>query len=404
MRRHFHCFPGRRGADAARVSCCAALWRTLLVWALLLPAGLAHAEPFVPDRDDAVVERLRDRPLDQTDRELRRLRAALHRAPEQMPLAIAVAQRCIVIARRDGDPRYIGYAEAALAPWWRQSEQPAAVRLLKAILLQNVHQFAPALDELGRLLQRDPGNAQAWLTSASILQVQGRYDEAGAACEQLRAIDGAGSYAQACQADLEGLRGNPDSAAATLQRLRTENPGLGSWLNLMEAELAERRGATQTARQRFTLALAEQSDAYTKGAFADFLLDEGDYARVIELLAGSERSDPLLLRLALAYRARHDARLAGAVSDLQARFDAARLRGDSVHRREEARFELKLLDRPERALPLARANWDVQKEPADMRILLESARAAGSQADVQAVRQFIVRNRISDVRLAEYLQ
>jgi predicted Zn-dependent protease len=364
----------------------------------------AHAEPFVPERDDTVVERLRDRPLDQTDRELRRLRAALRRAPNQLALAIAVAQRCITIARRDGDPRYIGYAEAALAPWWRQPELPAPARLLKAILLQSVHEFAAALDELNRLLQRDPGNAQAWLTSASIFQVQGRYNEAGAACQRLQTIDGAQAYARACQADLDGLRGDPEAAAATLEIVRSENPALASWLNLVEAELAERRGATRSARQKFDLALATQADAYTKAAYADFLLDQGESGKVIELLAGSERSDPLLLRLALAYRAQRDPRLANAVADLQARFDAARLRGDSVHRREEARFELELLDRPAQALPLARDNWEVQKEPADMRILLESARAAGSQVDLQMARQFIAGNRIADVRLAEYLQ
>jgi predicted Zn-dependent protease len=376
----------------------------LILGLALLPLRAAQAQPFVPDRDETVVERLRDRPLDQTDRELRRLRAALRRAPEQLGLAIAVAQRCITVARRDGDPRYIGYAEAALAPWWRQAELPGAVRLLKATLLQSVHEFAPALDELKRLLQREPDNAQGWLTSASILQVQGRYDDAQAACERLQAVPGAQAYASACAADLQGLRGDSQSAAVQLQALRIENPAMASWLNLVEAELAERRGAAQAARQHFEHALAAQADAYTKGAYADFLLDHGDSARVIELLAGSERADPLLLRLALAYRAQHDARFAGAAADLQARFEAARLRGDSVHRREEARFELQVLERPQQALALARANWAVQKEPADMRILLEAARAAGSQADLQAARLFIARNRVADVRLAGYLQ
>jgi tetratricopeptide (TPR) repeat protein len=376
----------------------------LMAMLALFTAGAARSEPFVPASDDVVVERLRDRPLDQTDRELRQLRSALRRAPSQLPLAIAVAQRCIMIARRDGDPRYIGYAEAALAPWWQRTDMPAAVRLLKAILLQNVHQFGQAMEELDVLLRHDPDNAQAWLTSASILQVEGRYAEAGAACEHLGAINGAPVYAQACLADLEGLRGDPTSAAAKLEDLRSANPGLASWLSLIEAELAVRRGQTQDAQRQFRLALSVANDAYTKGAYADFLLDQGRSAEVIDLLAGCERSDPLLLRLALAYQAQHDARLAGAVSDLQARFDAARLRGDRVHLREEARFDLELLHRPDKALPLALANWDVQKEPADMRILLATARAAGSEADVQIVCQFVVRNRISDVRLARYLK
>jgi tetratricopeptide (TPR) repeat protein len=267
-----------------------------------------------------------------------------------------------------------------------------------------VHQFGQAMDELDALLHRDPANAQAWLTRASVLQVIGRYDDAAAACERLNAIGGAAAYGQACLADLEGLRGAPAEAAARLQALQSENPALASWLSLMEAELAARRGAAQDARRGYLGALAGGRDGYSLGAYADFLLDEGQAAQVIDLLAGSERSDPLLLRLALAYQAAHDKHLAGAVRDLQSRFDAAHLRGDRVHMREEARFELELCHRPERALSLALANWQVQKEPADMRVLLAAARAAGREAEARPVREFMARNRIADVRLAGYLK
>jgi hypothetical protein len=52
------------------------------------------------------------------------------------------------------------------------------------------------------------------------------------------------------------------------------------------------------------------------------------------------------------------------------------MRGDRVHIREEARFTLHLLNDPKTALKFAEENWQVQKEPADIRILLESALAA----------------------------
>ena len=64
-------------------------------------------------------------------------------------------------------------------------------------------------------------------------------------------------------------------------------------------------------------------------------------------------------------------------SELAARFDAARSRGDSVHRREEARFRLTIAHDAAGALALARTNWNVQREPADRRVLVEAARAAG---------------------------
>jgi hypothetical protein len=88
------------------------------------------------------------------------------------------------------------------------------------------------------------------------------------------------------------------------------------------------------------------------------------------------------LRLALAERCR-GAYKGGApeadshVADLAARFDTARLRGDTIHRREEARFQLDLMHLADEALTLAQANWTVQREPADALILLEAAEATG---------------------------
>jgi hypothetical protein len=121
------------------------------------------------------------------------------------------------------------------------------------------------------------------------------------------------------------------------------------------------------------------------------------------LLEREQRADPLLLRLTLAYQYTHDPATAATVTAVGARFDAARLRGDVVHRREEARFELQVLHHPTAALQLALANWDVQKEPADARILLEAARAAGQDAAADRVRVFCRANGLTDQRLAKLL-
>ena len=157
--------------------------------------GNACADTFLPSDDSTIVERLRDRPLDRTDQELRKARAQLKLSPRDLALAVDVARRCIQVARRDGDPRYLGYAQAALASWWSTPNPPMPVLLMKATILQSSHEFDPALAALGRVLHAQPGNAQAWLTQATILQVQGRFDEAKASCERLRPL-GAG---QACR-------------------------------------------------------------------------------------------------------------------------------------------------------------------------------------------------------------
>ena len=68
--------------------------------------------------------------------------------------------------------------------------------------------------------------------------------------------------------------------------------------------------------------------------------------------------------------------------------------------REEARFTLHLLAAREAALELAQKNWWVQKEPADLRILLESALAAHNAEAIDAVRDWLKETRLEDAQLA----
>ena len=178
---------------------------------------------------------------------------------------------------------------------------------------------------------------------------------------------------------------------------------LAGYLNLIRAELAQRQGQPDQAAALYQSVLASEDDVYAQGAYADLLLDQGRAADVVALLKGRERNDALLLRLAQAYAATGDAALDRSVQALRARFAAAHERGDSVHRREEARFMLYLLKRPAGALKLAQLNWQVQKEPADARILLEAAQAAGEPEAADAVRAFMRRWGWADKRLEAWL-
>jgi hypothetical protein len=147
------------------------------------------------------------------------------------------------------------------------------------------------------------------------------------------------------------------------------------------AEIEDRRGDAPAAEAAYRQALALGiTDGYLLAAYADFLLDHGRPAEVLPLLKDKERSDLLLLRLAIASQALNAPQKAGWSKELAARFDAARLRGDTVHQKEESRFALSLLGQGERALTLAVENYKVQREPADARILLEAALAAKQPA------------------------
>jgi len=376
-------------------------------------AGPARATPFVPHSDDEVVERLPLRIGTPEQRQQQRAaRERLRAQPTQLPLTIQLAREAISRARQLGDPRELGQAEAALAPWWALAEPPSAVRLLRATVRQSQHDFDAALVDLDALLREGsaaplPLLAQAELTRASVLQVRGRWREAAAGCERLGseryAVLGntAQLPAQACLAELMGLQGQADKAHATLARLARQagNAPSAGWLTLIRAELAERRGdAAAQALYRQALQ-TPQPDVYTLAAYADWLLDRSRNAEVIGLLTGREDADALLLRLAIARRRSHDPLASAATATLASRFDAAALRGDRSHGREQARFELELKDNAAAALVYAQANWAVQKEPADALVLVRAAYAAGQAQAAEPVWRLMRDTGLQDARL-----
>lgn len=372
----------------------------------MLLGGVAQAAGlWVPAQDNEVVEVLRERSLTAQEKAWRALRAQARAQPGDVTLAVAVASQAIQWSRQDGDPRWLGQAQAALGHWWTQATPPPEVRLLRATVLQSTHDFDAALRDLRALAQLPASalvpaqRAQAWLTLASVLQVTAQYDEAQRACEVLAQVPSPW-LSQACSLELRSHRGEADTAQRGLTQLAQQAPREWSGLvQLIRAELAERLGQTDQAALLYQALLLRQSDAYTEGAYADLLLDQGRAAEVLSLLKGRERNDALLLRLAEAGAMVNDPANAQRVAALRARFAAARERGDSVHRREEARFTLRLLRQPAQALQLAQRNWAVQKEPADARILLEAARAAGVAQPAADMRAFMQRWGWSDRRL-----
>ena len=340
-------------------------------------------------------------------RDLRQLQAELKRSPQDLRLALRVAMRNIEIARNEGDPRYNGYAEAALSPWLKLADPPGEVILLRATLRQARHDFSAALADLSRVLSEEPGNAQARLTRAVILQVQGDYRKALGDClilarfaETLVAatcIDGASSLSGRAAASYDDLREVLDRAPPA-----EESGEIRLWALTVLAEAATRLGNFAAAERHFEDALAlGMRDVYVLGAYADFLLDQDRPQEVRSLLAQESRIDPLLLRLALAEQSLGASETASHVADLAQRFAEARRRGDSVHQREEARFTLYLLKQPRDALRLAEANWAVQREPWDTRLLLEAALAAGQPAAARPALDWLAASHLEDRRLAE---
>jgi hypothetical protein len=356
-----------------------------LVFSML--AGTAAAAPFVPGSDSEVLERLPLRASTAEGRELRQLRRAAAEQPQNLERALALARRYFDLASAEGDPRYIGYAEALIRPWTSAAEPPAEVLVMRALLSQYRHEFDAALADLARAAERNPGDEEVWSWRAAILMVQADYAGARAACDRL---EQAGSALQttACRTNVDARTGKAAQAyatlAAALARRPEANPDLKLWILTRLAEMALQLGKDELAERHFKAALALGiTDGFLLAAYADFLLDHGRPAEAANLLKEWERSDVLLLRLTLGEQA---AKLPGAaahIAMIKERFDAYALRGDKLHQQDKARFHLILLGDAAGALKLAQENYLTQREPNDARILLEAALAAKQPAAAQ---------------------
>ena len=164
--------------------------------------------------------------------------------------------------------------------------------------------------------------------------------------------------------------------------------------------MALRSGRDDDARRWFEQDLRlVPDDFYVRAAYADLLLRQGRAAEALTLLQGRESIEPLLLRMAIAQRRLRDPRLAQSSARLRAAFAAETQRGEAVHRREQARFLLEVEDQPQLALAAAIDNWAVQREPDDILVLVEAARAAGDPAAAAPALDFMRSAALSDVRV-----
>lgn len=357
------------------------------------------AAPRKPVLDTEVVETLPLRAGDLRARELAALRAAMTAAATDPAPAAELARRYFDIAMARGDPRYIGYAEAVVA---RFSEPlPASLRLVRGLLRQYRHDFDGALNDFAGAVALEPDLAAAHAWRGAIYLVQANYAAAQRECGALRRL-GRSALFGACFGLVQAYGGRLEAAYRTLQQAlegsRDDDNRL--WLLTRLGEVAAWRGQPALAERHFREALAiGRDDGYLLAAWGDFLLDADRPAEVLKQLAGWEASDGLLLRLAEAEAALKSpgaSRLAQALDD---RFAAARLRGDTTHRAEEARYRLRLRNDPAQALRLAEENYRVQREPRDARILLEAAIAARDPAVAQVARDWLSSSGFEDARL-----
>jgi hypothetical protein len=368
-------------------------------------ASAAGERSYVPADDSVVLETLPVR-RDPAVRQLRAERAQLAASPHDPAIAAAYARRAIELGRTQSDPRFYGYASAALAPWDTQPKPPVEIEWLRTVLQQQRHDFGGAMAALDALLQRED-YPPARLTRASLLMVQGRPREALRDCAALARSNLV--TATSCAASASSLSGHAPAALNSLDSIIPRLAGASLderlWTLTLAAEIAARLERDEV-QQRYDAAVAEldssnSGDAYLLAAYADFELDQHRPQPVVERLRDQQRIDTLLLRLTLAEQQLLQAGTPQPDFDahkreLVSRFDAVRARGETTHGREETMFVLRAEQDAPRALKLAQVNWQVQREPVDARLLLESAIAAQQPAAAAPVLDWMRATAIED--------
>jgi tetratricopeptide (TPR) repeat protein len=338
--------------------------------ATYLPTDPATIVATVPERDAAELA----------------ARKALVASPEDVELAVSLARADLDRYRRFSDPRYLGRAQATLARWWKQTEPPADVQLLRATILQSTHEFGPARRDLDALVRRDPKNLEAHLTRAVVATITADY---AAARESCAALD-PGRLRATCEAPLDGIAGRAADAYARLAVLDAHHghgdAAVRGWTLSTMAELAIMLGRFADAERHLNEALVlDRGDVYARNLLADILMATNRLDEAAQLLEGREQIDSHLVRLAILEHQRHGAEAPRLVAAMRERIAAAAARGDRIHLREEARFALAVDGDRARALQLAIDNWNVQKELADARLLAETAAAARNPAAAEPV-------------------
>ena len=350
-------------------------------------SSIAQPKPITPSSDEVVVEKLG---------------ARVSRPPTSADVVPAVRE-AILLARRNADPRYLGQAQAMIGALWGSPQASYDITTLQATIEQSRHEFAAASKTLRAALTKPaPSYAQALLTLATIERVQGNYAKALDACQGINA-PAAQLYAQACRLETISLQGQWDAARLGFtQLLRVQRlPIQQAWLQSLMAENEERAGQTEQALKLYAASLAADADGYTALAYADALLRSGKPAPAIAALEGQPNSDSVLIRRAAAYKALGDTQWQALAEEIRQRFAATAQRGGSQagHAREQAQFELLVLGNAKAALVSAQANLQLQREPLDWLLAVQSANQSGNSAEAAKLLATAAKQGLKDARL-----
>ncbi|MDD9898092.1 MAG: hypothetical protein OXU45_03735 [Candidatus Melainabacteria bacterium] len=263
-----------------------------LILLLLLGFLAAEASPYLPSDDETLFQSS----ASSKAKKVKKLAQALKAQPQNQELTYLVANQYLALGKAQADLRFYSYASAALEYWISQQDCPLELLLLEADIKQYEHKFEQALEILQRVLKEDELNQVALAMRAAIFHELGEYSKSNQDCRQLE-----NQLLQTTCLALNQSILEPELAYQTLSRLEFVRDDASQWALTIAAEIAARLAKPLEAELYYRRAIAiDDHDVFLLGSYADFLLDQGEYRRVLELLADKQEIEILALRYKLA--------------------------------------------------------------------------------------------------------
>ncbi len=371
--------------------------------ALAANAGdVGAVERFRPAAPDYVVLHV---PARATNDPIAVLEQQLQLAPADSAIVAQLGALYVERARAAREPRYFGRAEALLQRWVERPDAPADLLRVQADILQNRHDFSGAMRLLDRAIARAPRDAGSHLMRASISMVQGRAAAARQDCVAVMA-SGESTAGTVCIAQILGSTGRLAQGETLVRTLLDHEPRLApqwrGWALGLLADFADRRGDAAGAERLLRSALAATpGNEGVRSALCDVLIARHAPGEVLTLLDLPAPSVGLLERRARAQELMHDPALSATRARIDELLSVAARRGERPHLREEALLALDVARDDERALALAKANFEMQRETIDVRLLARAARTRADRAALNEVARWIRESGFEDRSLAD---
>ncbi len=276
--------------------------------------------------------------------------------------------------RRDGDDQKLREIWPAMAATAARANTDATTLIDTAFVAQALHEFQTARDLLHRVLDRQPGNDQAWLLVAALDVLAGEHGAAAQACQRLSSVPIIVRIS--CKAQTATTRSDQAEylrvltswlAAAPNGALRGDTL---AWVHRVAGDLAVATNKPAVAEAHYRGSLTHADQSQVRAALADVLLAANRWEAAAAVLPAKHVSLAVTVRRLIAERALcGDNCIATEAAMLDKRLRQWIDTGDLAHAREMARFYFDVAPDHALARELAATNFRSQQEPEDRRLL-----------------------------------